>query len=91
MCGVSTVTDGMTLINTPSTGAETSRLLTVRLLKVGHLRKRILFAFVTRQCWRSQLCNNRLMPFVNLYCYIILLLSTCQSLNVIELIMHGKQ
>jgi len=28
------VADGLTLINTPSSGAETSRLLTVKLLKV---------------------------------------------------------
>lgn len=34
------VSDGITLINVPSDGAETSRLLTVRLLKVGasHIR-----------------------------------------------------
>jgi len=40
--GVSTVTDGMTLINTPSSGAEMSRLLTVRLLKVGRSYTHIL-------------------------------------------------
>ena len=40
---VLTVTDGMTLINTPSAGVEMSRLLTVRLLKVGRSCKHILF------------------------------------------------
>ena len=35
--------DGITLINTPSSGAEASRLLTVRVIKVGTSRIHIPF------------------------------------------------
>ena len=51
------VMDGIMLINTPSSGAETSHLLTVRLLKVSLSPDSLLLCVFIVAMWLSVDCN----------------------------------